>query len=116
MDLPCSYFVQLMDLIDYVESVIFIHHAAVNYFIKMFKLAVKMVLIEVFRYKKRIKNGFFLRILFYIFLFCFVSMFDYWLLAAPLPPVLVFAFAAELLQEAETGEFAPALRQNECWC
>ena len=34
-------------------------------------------------------------------------MFDYWLLAAPLPPILAFAFAAALLQEAETGEFAP---------
>ncbi len=43
-------------------------------------------------------------------------MFDYRLLAAPLPPALVFAFAAALLQEADAGEFAPALRQNECWC
>jgi hypothetical protein len=56
--------------------------------------------------RKRIKNGIFLRIL---FLFFFVCMFDYWLLAAPLPPILAFAFAAALLQEAETGEFAPTL-------
>ena len=79
----------------------------------MFKLAVKMALIEFFRYEKNNKKCIFLRIL---FLYFFVSMFDYWLLAAPLPPALAFAFAAALLQEAETGEFAPALRQNECWC
>ncbi len=91
---------------------------AVNYFIKVFKLAVKMVLIEFFRYEKKNKKGTLFKITFLCFLcfLCFVSMFDYWLLAAPLPPVLPFAFAAALLQEAETGEFAPALRQNECWC
>ena len=48
----------------------FIHHAAVNYFIKMFKLAVKMVLMEFFRYKKKNKK----RYLFKNTFFCFVLL------------------------------------------
>ena len=62
-----------------------------------------MVLIEFFRYEKKNKKWYLFKNTF------FVCMFDYWLLAAPLPPILAFAVAAALLQEAETGEFAPTL-------
>jgi hypothetical protein len=65
------------------------------------------MILEFFRYEKKNKKWYLFKNTFFVFFF--VCMFDYWLLAAPLPPILAFAFAAALLQEAETGEFAPTL-------